>query len=753
MKESNAQWKQALDGEIDAALGREIDIFENEIFLRKQEKIDERVFSEMRLRMGVYGQRYDSGQRHDGIAKRMLQYPSGALTKGPNTLWDAPGMQRIKIPFGGLNARQLEVLAELSEEYSSGIVHVTTRQDVQLNYVHIENTPAIMRRLAAVGITTREACGNTVRNVTACHIAGVCRDEAFDVTEYARQCSAFLLGHPDTQEFGRKFKIAFSGCESNPCALVRIHDLGFIARVRELDGKRQRGFSVYVGGGLGPIPYQAKLFEEFLPVRELLPVSQAIGRVFARLGEKRNRNMARLKFLVDKLGFDEFKRLVLEERAQLEYDPRWDALEEAANIPPEEPARPAGLLQIGAPPSEFTAWCASNVYQQKQRGYVTVTITLPLGDISASQLRGLADIARKYVRETVRTTLEQNIVLRWVSEKDLPALYGDLKRYDLHASGASSIIDITACSGTDTCKLGISSSRGLAAELRLRLAEESAAADEAIRGLHIKVSGCFNACAQHHIADIGLLGVNRNKNGYAVPHFQVVLGGRWSENGSAFGAVVGTVPSKRVPETVSRIMAHYLEDRLRDESFQAFVDRLGFEGCKKMFEDLSEVPPHEVDPSIYTDWHDPRTFTLKDMSKGECAGQILPATDFQLADCEREVFEARLAFEGGETQKAALRAYRAMLHGARALLDWRKYDHDGSAQSIVTQFRQHFYDTRLFFAPGANGRFAQYLFHAHEQERRERDHDQTARLIEEAQLFIDACHACYVRILTPPVKA
>ena len=329
MKNSNSLWKQALGDQIPAALGTELDIFENEILLRKQGKIDEKVFSETRLRRGTYGQRYDNGQRHDGIESRTLSYPSELLTKGPSTLWDAPGMQRIKIPFGGLNARQLEVLAELAEEYSDGIAHITTRQDVQLHYVHIDDTPAIMRRLAAVGITTREACGNTVRNVTACPLSGVCRDEAFDVTEYAKQCAYYLLGHPDTQQFGRKFKIAFSGCEDNPCALVRIHDLGCIARVREVDGKLERGFSVYVGGGLGPVPYVAKLFEEFLPVRELLPVAQAMGLVFARLGEKKNRNTARMKFLVAKLGLEEFKRLVMEERAKLEYDPRWDMFAEA----------------------------------------------------------------------------------------------------------------------------------------------------------------------------------------------------------------------------------------------------------------------------------------------------------------------------------------------------------------------------------------------------------------------------------------
>ena len=240
----SASWKDKLGSRIAPELAAEIDVFESEIALKKQGKIDDKVFAETRLRRGAYGQRYDNGRRHDGRESRELAYNHDGLTKGPNTLWDAPGMQRINIPFGGLNARQLEVLAELAEEYSDGIAHVTTRQDFQLHYIHIDDTPSLMRRLAAVGITTREACGNTVRNVTACPLSGVCRDQAFDVTPYAKALAYFLLGHPDTQDFGRKFKAAFSGCDTNPCALVRIHDLGCIARVREVDGKAKRGFEV-----------------------------------------------------------------------------------------------------------------------------------------------------------------------------------------------------------------------------------------------------------------------------------------------------------------------------------------------------------------------------------------------------------------------------------------------------------------------------------------------------------------------------
>src|SRR3984893_5107515 len=242
MKASNTQWAKELSGKMPEDLSREIDIFETEMALRKQGKLDERLFAETRLRRGIYGQRYDNGQRHDGKKVQEVAYPSGELTKGPNTMWDAPGMLRIKIPGGGLNAAQLETMADLAEEYSDGIAHVTTRQDFQLHYVHIEDTPSVMRRLAAAKITTREACGNSVRNVTACPYAGTCQDEVFDVTPYSRALAKFLLGHPDCQNFGRKFKPAFSGCAQHACGLTSLHDIGFIAVKRVVDGKEKRGF-------------------------------------------------------------------------------------------------------------------------------------------------------------------------------------------------------------------------------------------------------------------------------------------------------------------------------------------------------------------------------------------------------------------------------------------------------------------------------------------------------------------------------
>jgi sulfite reductase (ferredoxin) len=486
-------WKDRLADAIEPDLAREIDVYELQIDLKQQGKVEDKLFAETRLRRGVYGQRYDNGQRHDGIAARTLPFPSQELLKGPDTQWDAPGMQRIKIPFGGLTPDQMDVLADLAEEYSDAISHVTTRQDIQLHYIHIEDTPDLMRRLAAVGITTREACGNTVRNVTACPLAGVCHTETFDVTPYAKACSRFLLGHPDTQDMGRKFKVAFSGCQENACGLVTIHDLGFIARVRTVDGVEQRGFETYVGGGLGAVPYQAKLFSEFVPENEILPLAQATCRVFARLGEKRNRGRARMKFLIQKLGFEKFRELVLAEREILPPSDTWASYLDDLPGYSETPLKSGASLDGTVVDPHYQAWSKSNVYPQKQAGYAVASVTLPLGDITSWQMRQLADIARRFVGDAIRATVEQNIVLRWVAESDLPLLYGELVRIGLGAPGAGTILDVLACPGTDTCKLGIASSRGVAAELAERLAAKSHALDEAIRGLHIKISGCFNS--------------------------------------------------------------------------------------------------------------------------------------------------------------------------------------------------------------------------------------------------------------------
>ena len=738
-------WKDQLGNRIPEDLGREIDIFETEIELRKQDKIDEVVFAETRLRRGAYGQRYDNGQRFDGRQTQQLAYPE-QKTKGPNTLWHAPGMIRIKIPFGGLNATQMNLLADLGEEYSDDILHITTRQDIQLHYIHIDDTVDLMRRLAAVGITTREACGNSVRNVTACPLAGVCNTESFDVTPYSRALSKFLLGHPDAQDFGRKVKIAFSGCRHEACGLVNMHDIGAIGVTREIDGESKRGFELYVGGGLGAVPHQAKIFDEFVSEEELLPLSQAIGRVFARLGEKKNRARARLKFFIARIGIEEFKRLVLEERAVLPHDERWTSYLQELGSNDEEPLKPGQSLNGVQLPDGFDDWFNTNIYQQSQAGYAVVTVYLPLGDLTSRQMRDLAALSSKYVKDTIRMTVEQNIVLRWVSEADLPALYTDLAAIGLNGSAANTIVDVTSCPGTDTCKLGIASSRGLAGELRQRLGERFHTLDKAVQGMRIKVSGCFNSCGQHHVADIGFYGISRKINGVTVPHFQVMLGGRWKGNGESFGLAMAAVPSKNIPHVVDRLTERYVTDRQGEETFQDFISRIGKRDVKSMLDDLIQVPTYEEDPSFYQDWGDTRAFNIDDMGKGECAGEVVPLAQFELMAAEREAFEAQILLDEEDFSAAYNTAFKAMVAGAKALVRTQFLDVGDDASKISAEFKTRFVDTELYFDPFAKDKFARYLFRMQEEPLSDPSRDDAHRSIEECQLFLEGAFTCFNRI-------
>jgi sulfite reductase (ferredoxin) len=738
-------WKDVLGPRVPEAWGREIDIFETQMDLRKKGKIEEKLFAETRLRRGAYGQRYDNGQRHDGQKTQALTYPLD-VTKGPSTLWDAPGMQRIKIPSGRLTADQLDVLSDVAEEYSDRILHVTTRQDFQLHFVHIEDTPDMHRRLAAVGITTREACGNTVRNVTCCPYAGVCREEAFDVSPYAHALTFFLLGHDDTQDFGRKFKVAFSGCRDNACGLTNFHDLGAIARTREVDGVVRRGFEVVVGGGLGAVPQAALVFDEFLPEEELLPIAQAMSRVFSRLGERQNRARARFKFVVKKLGLEETKRQVLEERAKLRPDPRWTAFLADLHATDETPLRPPGRLPEGPLPDGFARWRETNVVAQRQPGYVMALVTLPLGDLTSEQGRALADLARRFTGDAMRTTADQNLLLRWVSEADLPEVYSALVKNHLAEPGAGTISDITACPGTDTCKLGISSSRALAAKLTQELRATGIDRDPNARHLHIKASGCFNSCGQHHVADLGFLGVSRNVGGRRVPHFQLVVGGQWEHNGGSYGLAIGAVPSKRVPEVVRRLTERYSKERGEGESFAAFTTRIGKKTIRALVEELQKLPTYEQDPSYYSDWGDPREYTISDMAEGECAGEVVPYVEVELAAAERELFESQLLLDEGKMGEAADRAFSAMVRGARALTREKNANVGAEADEVVSEFRKHLYDTQLFFDPFAGGKFAHYFFRAHDERGKSVTPETVHQLIEEATLFVDASHQCYTRL-------
>jgi sulfite reductase (ferredoxin) len=738
-------WKDKLDGQIPPEMGREIDQFEAMMTLRKQGKIDEKVFAETRLRRGTYGQRYDNGHRHDGTQTQDLSFPNNPLTKGPDTMWDAPGMQRIKIPFGALNPSQMRVLADTAEEYSDSICHITTRQDIQLHFVHIEDVTDLFRRLAAVAITTREACGNSVRNVTACPLAGICHTEAFDVTPYAKACTYYLLGHPDTQDFGRKFKIAFSGCEHEACGLVTIHDLGGVAVKKVIDGKEKRGFALYVGGGLGAVPYQAQLFDEFVPEEELLPLARAVGRVFAKLGEKRNRQKARLKFVVAKLGIEEFRRVVNEERRTMPEDPSWRKYFDAIPRYQESPSLQAVQLNGARKPEGYDEWAKTNVYAQRQAGYCTVTATLPLGDVSSQQMRQLADLVHRYSSDHARTTVEQNLVFRWVPHAKVPQLYQELKDMGLGQPGAGTIVDVVSCPGTDTCKLGIASSRGLAGELRKRLVAQSATLDEAIKNLHIKISGCFNSCGQHHISDIGFYGNSRNVGGYTVPHFQVMIGGQWTENAKSYGLAIGSIPSKQIPTVVQRLTDRYLKERQPSESFQWFAKRVGKKALKESIEDLAKVPPHSVDPSFYSDWGDPRQYTIGDLGTGECAGEVITPVEFGFTEAESTAFEAQLLLDDAKYRDADEMAYAAMLRAARTLVQIQLPDAPNDANVIVSEFKSRWVEPKYFWDTYHHGQFANYLINRHDAPDTRYTKETAHKVVDEANLFIDAAHKAYAK--------
>ena len=544
---------------------------------------------------------------------------------------------------------------------------------------------------------------------------------------------------------GRKFKVAFSGCSEKPCGLTGFHDLGCIAKTRRQGERVERGFAVYVGGGLGPVPHAAELLDEFVTFEKLFPLSLAICRVFTKYGERENRSRARMKFLLMKLGLEEFRKRVLAELDEVKFDARWQELAEQAEQQSssgcEQPGSPVCASGTQVAPDASADFFRDNFMAQRQEGYSAVTIKLPLGDLTPTQGRRIAELTRRYANDNLRTTVEQNLLLRWVHDGDLPALYEELAQLGLTEAGASGITDVVSCPGTDTCKLGISSSRGLAAELRRSLNVQQETLPEAARGLHIKCSGCFNSCAQHHVADIGFLGVSRKVNGTRVPHFQLVVGGSWAKNGSEFGLAIGAVPSKRVPQVVQVLTETYARERQGDETFQQWAHRVGRKRVKELVADLCPVPPFEEAPDMYRDWGDPRVFSIGDIGVGECAGEVISPSQFALAEGERLVFEAQLLLDEQDATGAAERALAAMVQAARAvclpLQPWMADD----AKTVGETFDRLLGDNGEFDSVSPGGRFSRYFVRARAEASSSMNLTQARKRVEEAQLFIDAAHA------------
>ncbi len=519
-------------------------------------------------------------------------------------------MVRVKVPQGLLDPEQLAVLGRIAGDYSRGFAYVTTRQDIQYHFVLLERVPEVLRLLASVGLTTREAGGNIVRNVTADEMAGVCPAELFDVTPYAHAVSRHFLRHPAAQALPRKVKIAFSGC-SHDHALTPVHDIGLQAAVR--DGRR--GFRVLVGGGLGVVPRLADELEPFVPEETLVPMCEAIVRVFDRTGERRNRNKARLKFVLWRLDVDEFRRLVKAELAAMP-PPGADVYARPdLSLSEEEPA----FVEAGfstAPLDGFDVWRQANVLPQKQDGFYAVQVSLPAGAMSGEQFFALADIARRFGGGRVRTTIQQNLLLRWVREAELPAVHAALAAAGLDRPWAETLLDPVACPGAETCMSAITNSKALARALIEAFSLDGYLADPLVRPIRIKVSGCPNSCGHHHVADIGLYGCAVHVDGRLLPAYQVLVGGG---DGAGLAQPLMKVPSRRVPAFLSALLDYYRRVRVEGEPFRSFVRRLGTDNLRTALREHATMPTFVQDPPAYVDWEAEKLFSLDERGEGECA--------------------------------------------------------------------------------------------------------------------------------------
>ncbi|MHB8377528.1 MAG: nitrite/sulfite reductase [Dehalococcoidia bacterium] len=527
-------------------------------------------------------------------------------------------MMRIKAPHGTLTPEQLHAVAECAELYTPRkLGHITTRQAIQLHFVMLEDASKVMRRLAEAGMTTREACGNTVRNVTADPLSGIADDCVFDVTPYAEAAMRYFLRNPVNQKLPRKFKISYSASPADR-GMLPIHDIGLMAVER---GGRQ-GFRVVVGGGLGAAPRVADLLEEFVPVEEQLRTIEAVIRVWDRLGERRNKNKARIKFLIARLGIEEFRRLYLDELATLPpafdehyHEPDFTLLEE-------EPAAGSWASRNGgpaAPRDGFDVWRRTNALKQKQAGWYTAYVLLPIGDVTSDQMHALAEIARKYANGRIRTSATQNFVLRWVHEDDLPALHGELADIGLAEDHALTISDVMTCPGADTCGIGVTSSKGLGTELRERIrAGNGKYRDPLINGLRIKISGCPNSCGHHHVADIGFYGMAIRSGDRQVPAFQLLLGGS-GEGEGRLGTMIMKIPARYIPDAVDTLVGAYVAERNDGERLPEWSRRVGKPHIQEVLAGYKVVPEFNKDPMAYVDWGQSKFFTLDDMGEGECA--------------------------------------------------------------------------------------------------------------------------------------
>jgi len=607
---------------------RDIEELQRRIANYKAGQEDEERFKLYRLTRGVYGQRQLGVQ-----------------------------MFRTKIPYGKLSSRQLERLADISEKYTNGNLHLTTRQNIQMHFVKLSDSPKIWEELSAAGLTAREACGNTVRNLTASPTAGIDPEEPFDVSPYVQAAFEYFLRNPICQEMGRKIKPAFSSSERDS-AFTYFHDFGFIPRLQE--GKR--GFKVVVGGGLGAVGMIAQTVYEFLPADQIIPFMEACLRVFDRLGEREKRQKARLKFLVKKLGVAQFAALAKEEWPSLPY-PSYP-IEAPEDACPELPPPPKGEAQI-KDIAAYERWKALNTFEQKQAGFYGLRLKIPRGDMHAQIARPLAALVRKYAADDIRITVQQGFLLRYIRPEALPHLYLGLQALGLAQAGANSIADITACPGTDTCALGVTNSTGLAAELeRLLLEEYDALLEES--DIRIKISGCMNSCGQHMAAQIGFHGSSIKVKPRILPAMQVVLGGGVSPDGQGFIATkVIKLPTKRVPQAVRTLIDDFQTRRQAGQLFNEYFQENGKRYFYKLLKPLASTA--ELEEEDFFDWGQDEAYR-QSIGQGECAGVSLDVVGTIIAEGQDKLQLAREALAQEAYADGIYHAYTSMVVGAKALL-------------------------------------------------------------------------------------
>lgn len=632
----------------------EKDILElaNKIELFHNGKIDEEKFRSLRLARGVYGQRQEGVQ-----------------------------MIRIKLPYGKVLSHQLRRIAEVSDEYSRSRLHITTRQDIQIHYVDLNRTPELWAELERDNVTLREACGNTVRNVTASETAGIDVNEPFDVSPYADALFKFFLRNPICQEMGRKFKVSFSASEEDT-GLSYMHDLGFIAKIEN----GVKGFKVMLAGGLGSQPRHADLFYEFLPSDKIIPLMEGVLRVFDRYGERKSRAKARMKFLLKDIGLEAFKTLVEEEQTAIEF--KTVAIDES-KYTASKPVNTDFPKTTIKNEEAYKLWKSTNVISQKQDGYVAIGIKVLLGDFYTDKARLLADLVEKYAAGEIRLSLRQNILIPFVKEEALPFFYTELEKLGFVEAGYNKAVDITACPGTDTCNLGIASSTGIAEELERVIKAEYPQYLENT-DLVIKISGCMNACGQHNMANIGFQGMSiRTKDKLVAPALQVLLGGGNLGNGNAYFAdKVVKIPSRRGPEALRRI----LDDFEENAAGKLFVDYYKAKGEKYFYQLLTDLSSIDnLTQEDFIDWGTEEEY-VKAIGVGECAGVVIDLIATLFLESQEKIEEAQTAYKNKVYSGAIYEAYRSMVNSAKAILLSENITTNTQA-GIIKQFDELFVET------------------------------------------------------------